>query len=85
MLLILFAVVFFMTSPGVRQFISVLLAMPLKILFPPSYAAGGANAEPRRCGGWQLPLLSGRQGPQQELYNNAQGFLSMCVAHPEHG
>lgn len=48
-------------------------------------AAGGTDAEPRWCGGRQLPLLSGRQGPQQKLQDIAQGFLSLCVAHPKHG
>lgn len=48
-------------------------------------AAGGAHAESRWGDSGQLPLLSNRQGPQQELPDIAQGFLSLCVAHPEHG
>lgn len=48
-------------------------------------AIGGANAEPGWSGSGQLPLLSGRQGPQQKLQDVAQGFLSLCVAHPKHG
>lgn len=45
-------------------------------------AAGGTHAESRRCGGGQLPLFSGWQGPQQKLQDTAQGFLPLCLAHP---
>lgn len=48
-------------------------------------AAGGANVESRWCGGGQLPLLPGRQGPQQKLQDIAPGFFSLCLAHPKHG
>lgn len=48
-------------------------------------AAGGAYAESGWGDSGQLPLLSDRQGSQQELPDTAQGFLSLCVAHPEHG
>lgn len=50
-----------------------------------SDAAGSANAEPRWCGGGQLPLLSGRKGPQQKLQDHAEGLLSLCVAHQKNG
>lgn len=48
-------------------------------------AAGSAHAESGWGDSGQLPLLSNGQGPQQELPDIAQGFLSLCVAHPEHG
>lgn len=48
-------------------------------------AAGGADVESRWCGSGQLPLLPGRQGPQQKLQDIAPGFFSLCLAHPKHG
>lgn len=47
--------------------------------------AGGAHAESRWCDSGQLPLFPDGQGPQQKLPDVAQGFLSLCVAHPKHG
>lgn len=60
-------------------------AISLFFLGPIRSAVGGANAESRWCDSGQLPLLSGRQGPQQKLQDTAQGLLSMCVAHTKHG
>lgn len=57
----------------------------LIVVFLPCGLAGGAHAEPRRGGCGELPLLSGRQGPEQELQYPAEGLLPLCLAHQEHG
>lgn len=59
--------------------------MMLIVVLLPCGPAGDAYAEPRRGGGGELLLISGRQGPEQELQDSAEGFLPLRLAHQEHG
>lgn len=74
-----------MQEKGALRFIVYIMLYPAIISSWGCSAAGGANAESRRRDRRQLPLLSGRKGPQQELQDVAQGFLSLRVAYSEHG
>lgn len=46
---------------------------------------GDSDAKSRWCDRWQLPVLTLRQGPQQELPIKAERLVSYSLAYQGHG